>query len=233
MDSKLLTSLNEHRRARHPVVLVTDLNDGTAFIADGSDDLEGPLEQAVSEALRSGQSATVEVDGRTLFLNAHLPSPRICIIGAVHISQALADMAEIAGFDILIIDPRTAFASEERFAGHRLHADWPEDVLKTRPLDRHTALVAVTHDPKIDDHPLAAALAAGCFYVGALGSRKTHARRLERLGELGIDADDLARIAAPIGLDIGAATPAEIAVAILAEIISALRQKTGAKAVDA
>jgi xanthine dehydrogenase accessory factor len=134
-------------------------------------------------------------------------------------------MAKIAGFDIAVIDPRTAFATEERFAGIDLVADWPEDVLKGRPLDAYTALVAVTHDPKIDDVPLSQALSAGCFYIGALGSRKTHARRVERLTALGHTEAEIGRISAPIGLDIGAASPAEIAVAILGDIIQHLRRR--------
>jgi len=155
----------------------------------------------------------------------HLPPPRIVAIGAVHISQALAPMARLAGFDIEIIDPRTAFATPERFEGSKVHADWPETVLAARPLDAFTAVAALTHDPKIDDFPLGAALNTGCFYVGALGSRKTHAKRLERLKENGVADDALARIHAPIGLDIGASSPPEIAVAVLAEIIRALRTR--------
>jgi len=152
------------------------------------------------------------------------------VIGAVHISQALAPMAALAGFDIEIIDPRTAFATQERFGASTLHAEWPEDVLKRRPLDPWCALAAVTHDPKIDDFPLKAALEAGCFYVGALGSRKTHAKRLERLAEQGVAPTLLERIRAPIGLPIGAASPAEIAVATLAEIIGALRGRETSQA---
>src|SRR5690606_19094629 len=124
--------------------------------------------------------------GRKFFLNVHLPPPRITVVGAVHISQALARMAAIAGFDLRIIDPRSAFATPERFEGIDLVADWPEDVLKDAPLDAYTALVAVTHDPKIDDFPIAEALRTGCFYIGALGSRKTHARRVDRLKALDI-----------------------------------------------
>jgi xanthine dehydrogenase accessory factor len=134
-------------------------------------------------------------------------------------------MAAIAGFDVRIIDPRTAFATPERFANIELDADWPDEVLSRHPLDSYTALVAVTHDPKIDDMPLQAALEAGCFYVGALGSRKTHAGRVERLKSNGVGEEAIARISAPIGLDIGAASPAEIAVAVLADIIRALRMR--------
>jgi xanthine dehydrogenase accessory factor len=146
------------------------------------------------------------------------------IIGAVHISQVLAPMAQMAGFDVRVVDPRTAFATPERFDGVDLVAEWPEDALKDRPIDAFTAVVAVTHDPKIDDWPLISALKSNAFYVGALGSRKTHARRVERLTSDGVSESEIGRIAAPIGLDIGAQSPAEIAVAILAQVIGALRK---------
>ncbi|HUH48254.1 MAG TPA: XdhC family protein [Mycoplana sp.] len=225
MDPLVLRKVNAERRARRAVVHVTDLGDGRDRLVREGDAVVGPLGEATAIAFRSGKSGVVEVDGRSYFLNAHLPPARIVVIGAVHISQALAAIAKVAGFDLTIIDPRTAFATEERFAGVDLMADWPENVLKARPLDAYCALVAVTHDPKIDDFPIRAALDFGCFYVGALGSRKTHAKRIERLTAQGVKQDALARIAAPIGLDIGAASPAEIAVAILAQIIQAFRRR--------
>jgi xanthine dehydrogenase accessory factor len=171
-------------------------------------------------------------DGRT-FLTVQVPPPRLVVIGAVHISQALAPMAKIAGFDVTIIDPRTAFATAERFPDVELLAEWPEEVLKSRPLDAYTALAALTHDPKVDDVPIVAALAARSFYVGALGSRKTHAKRVERLLEQGASAADIERIHAPVGIDIGAQSPAEIAVAILAEVIAALRRGRQAERIAA
>ncbi len=179
----------------------------------------------MAKAFRTGSSGSVEAEGRSFFLNVHVPQPRLVVIGAVHISQALAPMAKIAGYDMEIIDPRTAFATDDRFPDVALSAEWPEDVLKRQPLDAYTALAAVTHDPKIDDFALKAALDAGCFYVGALGSRKTHAKRVERLLALGATAEAIERIHAPIGLDIGAASPAEIAVAVLAQVISALSSR--------
>ncbi|MBB5041586.1 XdhC family protein [Shinella fusca] len=225
MDPYLLRKLNRERAARRAVIHLTDLGDGRDRVICEGDPVAGPLGEAVAAAFRSGKSGIAEADGRTFFLNVHLPPARIVVIGAVHISQALAQMAKIAGFDIAVIDPRTAFATEERFAGIDLVADWPEDVLKGRPLDAYTALVAVTHDPKIDDVPLSQALSADCFYIGALGSRKTHARRVERLTALGHTEAEIGRISAPIGLDIGAASPAEIAVAILGDIIQHLRRR--------
>ena len=225
MDPYLLRKLNRERAARRAVLHLTDLGDGRDRVVREGDPVAGPLGEAIASAFRSGKSALVEAEDRKFFLNVHLPPARIVVIGAVHISQALAQMAAVAGFDVVIIDPRTAFATQERFAGIELVADWPEDALNTRPLDAYTALVAVTHDPKIDDLPLSQALSVGCFYVGALGSRKTHAKRIERLTALGHGETEIARISAPIGLDIGAVSPAEIAVAILADIIEHLRRR--------
>ncbi|MDM9623539.1 XdhC/CoxF family protein [Rhizobium sp. AC44/96] len=225
MDAGNLARLNDARHARRAVALITDLATGGDTIALEGDDVAAALRPAVEAAFRSGKSGLVELEGRSYFVNVHLPPAHIVIIGAVHISQVLAQMASLVGFDVRIIDPRTAFATPERFAGVDLTADWPVDVLQQRPLDAYTALVAVTHDPKIDDLPIVEALRAGCFYVGALGSRKTHAARLERLRNGGMGDADLARIHAPIGLAIGAASPAEIAVAILAEIVQSLRSR--------
>lgn len=224
MDPAVLKALNAARDERRAVAVVTDLDDGRDRIVGEGDLVPGDLGAAIAEAFRSGRATPVSLSGRDFFINVHLPPVRMVIIGAVHISQALAPMASVAGFLPEIIDPRTAFATLERFAGIELSADWPEVVLAQRPLDRWCALVALTHDPKIDDHPIRAALDAGCFYVGALGSRKTHGRRIERLGLAGADPEAVSRIKGPIGLSIGASTPAEIAVSILAEIIGERRR---------
>lgn len=225
MDPHSLKLLNAERRARRAAILVTDLGDGRDRLVREADMVAGALGEAADIAFRTGKSTSVEAEGRTFFLNVHLPPPRLVVIGAVHISQALAPMADIAGFDVEVIDPRTAFATPERFAGVSLQAEWPQDVLERTPLDAFTALAALTHDPKIDDFPLRAALEAGCFYVGALGSRKTHARRVERLLQAGVPQARIDSIHAPIGLDIEASTPAEIAVAVLAQVIAALRRR--------
>lgn len=225
MDPYSLKKLNEYRRTRRAAILLTDLEDGRDRVVAEGDQVAGELGGHIDKAFRSGKSGSVEADGRSYFLNVHLPPPRLVIIGAVHISQALAPMAKIAGFDVHIIDPRTAFASDDRFPDVRLDAEWPEVVLKDNPLDPYSAVAAVTHDPKIDDFPLKAALESGCFYVGALGSRKTHAKRVERLTEAGLTPEVISRINAPIGLDIGAASPQEIAVAVLAQVIQALRTR--------
>ncbi len=225
MQLEALIKLNAARRSRRAAVVVTDLASNQVQVILEGDPVSGLLGEETAKVFRSGKAGTVELEGRSLFLNVHLPPPRIVVIGAVHISQALARLAPVAGYDLTIIDPRTAFATEERFEGVDLIADWPEDVLKDRPLDAYTALAAVTHDPKIDDFPLSEALRVGCFYVGALGSRKTHAKRVERLKELGRTDNEIGRIAAPIGLDIGAASPAEIALATLAQIVQAFRRR--------
>jgi xanthine dehydrogenase accessory factor len=225
MRPQSLKALNDERRARRAAILLTELKAGTDRVVREGDPVEGGLGEAVATAFRTGVSAAVDADGTAYFLNVHLPPPRLVAIGAVHISQALAPMAKIAGYAMEIIDPRTAFATPERFPDVPLHAEWPEDVLKRTPLDGYTAVAALTHDPKIDDFALKAALDAGCFYVGALGSRKTHARRVERLLGMGASADAIGRIHAPIGLDIGASSPPEIAVAVLAQIVQAMRSR--------
>jgi xanthine dehydrogenase accessory factor len=231
MQLDILKQLNAARRERRAAVLVTDTETGEArFVPAAAADAD-PLAAELEKRLRSGRSGMLE-DGRT-FLTVQVPPPRLVVIGAVHISQALAPLARIAGFDVTIIDPRTAFATPERFPDVPLIAEWPEEALKDVPLDAFTALAALTHDPKIDDVPIRAALAADCFYVGALGSRKTHGKRRERLLEQGVSAAELERIHAPVGIDIGAQSPAEIAVAILAEVIAALRRGRQAERIAA
>jgi xanthine dehydrogenase accessory factor len=217
-----LRKLNAARRERRGAILVTDTETGNERLVQANDSAGDVLAPELEKRFRSGRSGMLE-DGRT-FLTVHVPPPRLVVIGAVHISQALAPMARMADFDVTIVDPRTAFATPERFPDVRLVAEWPEDALRRAPLDAYTALAALTHDPKVDDLPILAALKARCFYVGALGSRKTHGKRLERLLAQGAAAGDLERIHAPIGLDIAAQSPAEIAVAVLAEIIASLRR---------
>ncbi|HZD61426.1 MAG TPA: XdhC family protein, partial [Xanthobacteraceae bacterium] len=173
---------------------------------------------------RSGKSGMEETPDGKVFLTVHVPPAQLVITGAVHISQALAPIAKLLGYDVTIVDPRTAFASIERFPDVKVIAEWPDVALPPLGIDRYTAFVALTHDPKIDDPALTHALARDCFYIGALGSKKTHGRRLERLKDEGVSDAALARIHAPIGLDIGAVSPSEIAVAIMGEITSRLRK---------
>ena len=225
MDPLNLKKLNAARRARKAVAHVIDLGDGRDRIVEEGLDVAGELGEALGKAFRSGKSGTVEADGERYFINVHLPPPRLVVIGAVHISQALAPIAATAGYAMEVIDPRTGFATPERFAGTPLAAEWPQDALEKAPLDAYCALAALTHDPKIDDFPLQAALEANCFYVGALGSRKTHAKRVDRLKDAGLSETQIGRIHAPIGLAIGAASPAEIAVAVMAQVIEAFHSR--------
>jgi len=171
--------------------------------------VEGAVVAEAMDVISSGEpkllefgvkSSVVQIDGVEFFLNTNLPPARIIVIGAVHITQAMAPIAKMAGYDLQVIDPRTAFATKERFAGTSIYAEWPDEVLKNHPLDPYCALAAVTHDPKIDDFPIAEALRQNCFYVGALGSRKTHAKRVDRLLAEGITQEQIDHIKAPIGL---------------------------------
>ena len=225
MRLELLKTLNEERAARRAAVLITDTQTGEQRLVKGGEIAGDPLAEQLDGALRMGKSRSVEVDGRGYFLTVQVPPVRILCIGAVHISQALAPMAKLADFDLTIVDPRTAFATPERFPDVHLIAQWPQDVLPELRIDRYTGVCLLTHDPKIDDPALIAALRADCFYIGALGSRKTHAKRVERMMAEGFSQEDLSRIHAPIGLDIGSVSPAEIAVSVLGEIIAALRKK--------
>jgi xanthine dehydrogenase accessory factor len=226
---ELLSTLNQERTARRAVVVVTDINNGNVQLIKSADlvklPLMGtPLGEAAGTALRQGKSAMVELDGSKLFLAVHVPPLKVVVIGAVHISQAMVPIVQTLGLDLTVVDPRTAFATPERFPNVALLAEWPDVALPALGIDRYTAMVALTHDPKIDDPALEQALKAECFYIGALGSRKTHAGRVERLGKAGFSSEAIARIHAPIGLNIGAVSPAEIALAILGEIIAKLRK---------
>ena len=223
MKLEILTALNAERAARRAAIVVTDIASGDQRFVKQADVARDPLRDMLEAALRSGKSGMVETPQGKVFLTVHVPPPRIVAIGAVHISQALAPMAKLLGYDVVIVDPRTAFATPERFPDVKLIAEWPDIALPPLDIDNYTAFVALTHDPKIDDPALLHALARDCFYIGALGSRKTHARRIERLKQQGISADSLGRIHAPIGLAIGAVSPPEIAVSIMGEVTASLR----------
>ncbi len=225
MRLDVLRAMNSARRERRAGVMVTRLSDGDQRFIEASAFRSDPLADSLESALRMGRSSAVTLDGVDHFLTVQAPSPRLVLVGAVHISQALAPMARTAGLDVTVIDPRTAFATPERFPDTPVIAEWPDQALAAEPPDRYTAICLLTHDPKIDDLALAVALRAECFYIGALGSKKTHAKRLDRMRANGFDDVALARIHAPIGLDIGAVSPAEIAVSIVGEIVASLRRK--------
>jgi xanthine dehydrogenase accessory factor len=223
MKLATLAELNAERAARRPVIVVTDTANGGQRLVKAKDFAADPLRSELAAALRMGKSATIEVGGKKLFLNVYAPTARLVVIGAVHISQALAPIAQSLGYDVTVVDPRTAFASPERFPDVPLIAEWPDEALPPLNIDHYTAFVALTHDPKIDDPALLHAFQRDCFYIGALGSRKTHAKRAERLKAQGAKDSDIAKIHAPIGLAIGAVSPSEIAVSIMAEITAQLR----------
>ena len=226
MKLDILKTLNEERSARRAAIVVTHQETGQQRLVKGTEAATDPLADVLGKRLRSGKSGIEEdtPEGR-VFLTVHVPPPRLVITGAVHISQALAPIGKMLDYDVTIVDPRTAFATPERFPDVNVIAEWPDVALPPIGIDRYTAFVALTHDPKIDDPGLILALKSDCFYSGALGSRKTHARRLERLKtEHGFGDNDVGRIHAPIGLNIGAVSPAEIAVAIMGEITESLRR---------
>lgn len=212
MPADMLDALVAARGARRKMAYVVDLQDWTRHLDDS-----GFAERFASD--RTG----VEPDGKT-FVTIHNPPLRLAIVGAVHIAQALVPMARVAGYDPVVIDPRGAFGSEARFPGERVLNDWPDEALAEVGVDARTALVLLTHDPKLDDPALHIALKSEAFYIGALGSTRTHAKRVERLQEAGFSSADIARIKGPVGLDIGAASPAEIAVSILGQMVQTLRR---------
>jgi xanthine dehydrogenase accessory factor len=223
MRLDILKTLNAERAARRAVFVVTDEASGVQRLVKAVDIAGDPLKDQLEAHLRSGKSGMEETSQGRVFITAHVPPPRLVVTGAVHISQALAPMAGLLGYDVIIVDPRTAFATPERFPDVKLIPEWPDVALPPLDIDHYTAFVALTHDPKIDDPALLHALARDCFYIGALGSRKTHGRRVERLKAQGASEAALARIHAPIGLAIGAVSPPEIAVSILGQITARLR----------
>jgi xanthine dehydrogenase accessory factor len=212
MPLQMLEDLVQARAVRTPVAYVTALDGSSrAVVQDGH--------EARFRKDRSG----IEEDAKT-FVAIHNPPLRLVVVGAVHIAQALVPMARIAGFDPVVIDPREAFGSVARFPDAQLINDWPDAALEQAGIDTRTALVLLTHDPKLDDPALHIGLRSGAFYIGALGSARTHASRVARLTEAGFEAHSIARIHGPVGLDLGASGPAEIAVSVLAQMIAVLRQ---------
>ncbi len=225
MTPDLLARLREAQSAKRPVALLTRLSDGEQLLWP-DDAVPGPLSDAAESALRDDEAGAVELDGERWFVHPHNPPARLIVVGAVHVAQALVPMAVMLGFAVTVVDPRRAFATPERFPGVSLSADWPDEAMETLALDARTAIVTLTHDPKLDDPALDVALRSPCFYIGALGSRRTHTKRVARLHEMGHGDGAIARIHAPVGLDIAAVTAPEIALSVLAEVVAARRGAT-------
>ena len=223
MKQALLDRLLRDRAAKRAVALVTELPSGSQALVYADDSfgdlmLDDGAIAAARQALADDESGPFDSGGKRLFVHVQNPAPRLILVGAVHISQALAPMAALAGYAVMVIDPRRAFATDARFPDVALSGDWPDEAMARLSLDRRTAVVTLTHDPKLDDPALRVALKSDVFYIGALGSKKTHAARLQRLRQAGFGDADCARIHGPVGFAIGAKSPAEIAVSILAEI---------------
>jgi xanthine dehydrogenase accessory factor len=222
MRRETLDAISVARKAGRAIVRATDLTTGDEVLIDPSAD-KSELGIAAADAARADQSRTVDVEGRGWFLSVYNPPLDLVIVGAAHIAQPLATMAALAGYGVRVIDPRTAFATSERFPGVAISHDWPDEAIAKAPLGFRSAVVVLAHDPKIDDPALIAALRSSCFYIGALGSKKSHAARLARLRAEGFADAELARIHGPVGLSISAKSPAEIAVSILGEMVRELR----------
>jgi xanthine dehydrogenase accessory factor len=227
LKAELLATLNQARADKRRTCLVRYLESAEqALVVDGTTvagTTPSDVSEAIATALRRDESMTVDSSRGRAFLQVFNPPLRLIVIGAVHIAQALAPMASLAGYQVTVVDPRRAFATDSRFPDVAMTQDWPDQAMLALAPDRRTAVVALTHDPKLDDPGLDVALRSEAFYIAALGSRRTHAGRLERLKELGHDEATLARIHGPAGLDIGAISPAEIAIAVMAEMTTALR----------
>ncbi|MBO6783763.1 MAG: XdhC family protein [Alphaproteobacteria bacterium] len=221
---KLLSALENKR----PVALVSELETGEQALVY-RDSTEGGLElsdeqvAAVRAAIRDDKSGRIDSENTKLFAKVFNPPKRMIIVGAVHIAQPLVTLAQTSGYEVVIVDPRGAFASADRFPGVTLTEDWPDDALNELGIDTRTAVVTLTHDPKLDDPALEVALRSDAFYIGSLGSKRTHARRVERLTEAGLSEEEIARIHAPVGLAINAKSPAEIAISIMAQVTQVLR----------
>jgi xanthine dehydrogenase accessory factor len=223
MTPDTLARLEAAKAEQRPVVLATRLPEGEQLLLP-DDEAPPELRDAAADALRQDRSTTAEMGGQTWFLHAYNPPLRMVVVGAVHIAQALVPMAAQIGYGVMVVDPRRAFATDERFPGVSVSTEWPDEAMDALRPDTRTAVVTLTHDPKLDDPALDRALRSGAFYIGALGSRRTHARRLDRLRELGHEDAALARIHGPVGLDIAAVTAPEIALSILAQVVEVRRR---------
>lgn len=230
MKRALLQELLAMREAKKPAALITMLESGAQALVSAETrgpliDIDGVALEAARTALRHDRSGTVDLPSGAAFVQVFMPPRRMFIIGAVHIAQTLAPMAMLSGYEVVVIDPRRAFATDQRFPTVKVIKEWPDRALQRLMPDRQSAIVALTHDPKLDEPALRTALQTDAFYIGALGSKKTQADRRDRLRASGFDEQALARIHGPIGLNVGAKTPAEIAISIMGEVTQVLRQE--------
>jgi xanthine dehydrogenase accessory factor len=229
MKGRILDRVVAAGREHRSIALATDLATGQQVLIDNGS-REGDLEldqtalDAVRDALQADRNRTIETPAGRVFVEVFSPPRRCFVVGAVHIAQPLVHMLSLTDFAVMVIDPRGSFATEARFPNVELSQEWPDEALERLKPDQRSAVVTLTHDPKLDDPALAVALRSECFYIGALGSRRTHAARCSRLKEMGFTEAALARIHGPVGLAIGAVSPAEVATSIVAQIIQVLRQ---------
>ena len=229
MKRQTLEAVMAARQAGRPVAVATNLRSGQQrlIFSDGSAGelcLDVDMMLAAVDALKTDHNTTLKTPAGEVFVQVYNPPPRVFVVGAVHIAQPLARMAQLSGYGVTIIDPRRGFAGGDRFAGLDVTGEWPDEALERLKPDSRSAIITLTHDPKLDDPALQVALRSPAFYVGALGSKKTHAARLERLRQAGLSDSELARIHGPVGLSIGAVSPAEIALSIMAQITQRRRQ---------
>jgi xanthine dehydrogenase accessory factor len=229
VKSSLLEQLLATARTSAPLALVTNLVTGAQALvgktgSDGDLTLHSDELDRVRQSIDDDRSGTLESATGLLFIEVWNPKPRLLVIGAVHTAQELVPLARSAGYEVTVIDPRTAFGTPARFPNTTIRNEWPDEAVPALAPDRRTAILTLTHDPKIDDPALTAALRSEAFYIGALGSRRTHAKRVARLKEAGFDDAAISRIRGPVGLAIGAQTPVEIAISIIAEITAVLRR---------
>ena len=236
MKQHTLSQLIKDQNEKKAVALATDIDNGLQTLvyddtAIGPDENNAEIQQVARQAMQDDRCKIYEIGERQIFIEVFNPPLRMLVVGAVHIAQPLSRMATVAGYDVTVIDPRASFATDERFPGITLNGEWPDDGMRDLDPDRRTAVVTLTHDPKLDDPGIEVALKSDAFYIGALGSRKTHAARVERLTAAGFSKTQIARIHAPVGLSIGSVSPAEIAVSILAQVTDVLHRKVKTEAV--
>jgi xanthine dehydrogenase accessory factor len=232
MKAETLVKVKDARDKRRPVTLATRLSDAAETLiypdsAEGALANDAAVLATARRAMEIGVSETIDHAGQKIFLNVYKPPQRLVIVGAVHIAQSLAPMAAMLDFDVTVVDPRGAWATGQRFPGVKVIQEWADEAFQEMGLDANTAVVTLTHDPKLDDPALESALKSDVFYVGALGSTRTHAKRKERLSQVGITDEQFARIHGPVGLNLGAKSPAEIAISVLAQIIEVRARKLG------